>query len=198
MGVSNFARYKVSQHAKDRYRERIDSTATELDILKGFTRLLSQSEFLAKEHQGRLSYFDRKRSIVTLICPATYEVITVFNSMDQYSLDVNNTVSNKNVALPETEEVEETEEMNPKVNNIISDLAEQAYTAKNKEYMRLLAPLYVECGERMGNLSRLKRKDYYDTAMDELVELEDQIAALTSEREEVLTGLISFIQQGGA
>lgn len=69
MGVSHYDRYKVTNHAKERYTERINNATNERLMLKDFNTILRNARFLSRERQGRESWFSEERNIVVIIDP---------------------------------------------------------------------------------------------------------------------------------
>ena len=178
MGVSNHNRYKVTEHAKERYTERIDNAKSEFDILKDFRGILRDARFLSKENKGRESWLCEKRDVVVIIDPKKYSVITIYNSVEQYDSE---------------DEATTNKDIHPKVQTIISNASKQAYVQQEKAYFAKLAPLYQEYSERIDKLSRTKNAEYFENKKIELNDLQKEISRIVSEKNRVLNDLKRFI-----
>jgi hypothetical protein len=181
MGVSHNQRYKVTQHAKDRYLERIDNNTNERNMLKEFDGILRNARFLAKERQGRESWFCEKRDVVIIIDPKKYSVITIYNSVEQYD--------------SAEQEITDSKDIHPKVKEIISNASKQAYTQQEKAYFAKLAPMYKEYGDRIDKLSRTKNTEYFENKKIELNELQAEVSRVVTEKNRVLKDLKTFIKE---
>lgn len=180
MGVPFNDRYKVTQHAKDRYMERINNSIREIDMLKDFSHILRNADFLAKEHKGRESWLLEEKGIVIIIDPKKYSVITIYNSVEQYD-----NAENDNI---------EKNDLHPKVLKLFSNYSKQAYIQQEKYYFEKLAPLYKEYGERIDKLSRTRNTEHFDNKKIELNELQQEITQIVTEKNRILKDIKQFIE----
>lgn len=178
MGVSHNNRYRVTQHAKERYLERIDNKVNERTMLKEFHQILRTGRFLAKENKGRESWICDKRGAVVIIDPKNYSVITVYKSVEQYDSADEETIN---------------EDVHPKVQEIISVASKTAYVQQEKAYFAKLAPMYQEYGERIDKLSRTKNTEYFENKKIELNDLQREISRVVAEKNRILNDLKQFI-----
>lgn len=179
MGVSHHNRYKITKHARERYLERIDSTKSELDVIKDIREILGEARFLSKEHRGCESWLYENRNIVVIINPKKYSVVTIYNSIEQYD----NT----------DEDTKNDNDVHSKVQAIISNASKTAYVQQEKVYFSKLAPMYKEYGDRIDKLSRTKNTEYFENKKIELDDLQREIRRVVSEKNRVLSDLKQFI-----
>lgn len=182
MGVSNYNRYTITRHAKERYKERINNELNELEILKDFNQIMRESRFLANETHHKQSWFCEERKIVIITDPRHFLVVTIYRSVEEYE-DCKDTNEQEN-------------EIHPEVQKLMSESAKNHYSTKEKEYLLRIAPLYAEYAERMEKLAKTTLKDAFEKKRNELEELKDSIKRLECEKREVLTGLRNYFVKG--
>lgn len=200
MGLSKYDKYRVTSHAKERYRERIDNAVTELKLLKDVASLMQNAEFLGHESNGTESWLHVKRGIVLIVDPRSYNVVTLYNSVESYEND-NTPHTIEKVSTPKEDKLEEGEEetmedntKHPKVIAVIAESAKREYKLKEKEYFSALAPMYVEYGSKLASTAKTKRIDYFADKQEELAVIKNKIAGLEAEREAVLSGLKAYFE----
>lgn len=181
MGVPNHSRYKATDHAKERYWQRIDATKTETDVVNEFKRILHNARFLSKEYKGRESWLCEIRDVVVIIDPRKYSIVTIYRSVDEYD-------SAEQTKAP-------ANEIHPKVQTIIANSARTAYVQQEKSYFARLAPMYKEYGDRIDKLSRTKKTEYFENKKIELDDLQKEISQLVAEKNRVLKDLKSFMKE---
>ena len=176
MGLSNFNRYQITEHAKVRYYERIDGDASEVKVIKDFRRYLQDATFLSKENRNRESWFYPKEKFVIIINPREFKVITIYSTLDQKEKLVNNTPEIEIVVTPEKEVVpiiENTEVSEVKI--IISGLAKESFLKATKKHYEQVAVLYTEYADRMVKLAKTTKPDMFDKKQNELWALSKEI-----------------------
>lgn len=186
MGVSHYTRYQVSAHAKERYKERINKSVTEIDMLKDIRQMMSKARFLNKERRGCESWLHEERNVVFLLDTKKYQVVTVYNTVEQYTSDKHSPVNQI--------EAEEENEIHPKVATLLSNFSGQAYTQQEKLYFSKLEPMYKEYAERIGNLSRMKNTEQFENKKIELNELQREIKRVNDEKNRILNDLKRFMK----
>lgn len=185
MGVSNYHRYKITRHAKERYAQRIDGNKNKNGVERDFRTLLSNARYLGKEHNEKESWLCEKTNVVLILDPKTYTVITVYNSVEQYKETEGKEVESR---------PNRSRKLHPKVEAIISNASKQAYIQQEKKYFAKLAPLYKEYGDRIDKLSRTTNAEHFENKRVELNDLQKEISRIVKDKNKVLSDLKGFIK----
>lgn len=176
MGLSNFNRYQITEHAKVRYYERIDGSASEVKVIKDFRRYLQDATFLSKENRNRESWFYPKEKFVIIINPRELQVITIYSTLDQKESLLNNNPKTEIVVAPEKEVVPiiaNTELSEVKL--IMSRLAKESLLKATKKHYEQVAVLYAKYADRMVKLAKTTKPDMFDRKQNELWALSKEI-----------------------
>ena len=187
MGLSNHGRYTVSEHAVERYMERVRSSMKEKDIIKDIAGMLGRAIFIAKEAHGREMWLAEEENIVLIIAPKYMKVITLYKNEGKVTsnrkLDV---VVNQAPISKETS-------LHERAAELLSEFAEKAVYQETKRFYAILSPLYKEYGERMMRLSGTKNRELYEEKTQELDNLRATIAGIEKERREVVRSLGTMV-----
>lgn len=176
MGLSNFNRYQITEHAKIRYYERIDGDASEVKVIKDFRRYLQDATFLSKENRNRESWFYPKEKFVIIINPRELQVITIYSTLDQKEKLVNNTPETEIVVTPEKEVVPIiTNTEVSEVKTTMSGFAKESILKATKKHYKQVAVLYAEYADRMFKLAKTTKPDMFDKKQNELWALSKEI-----------------------
>ena len=86
MGLPNQNRYRVTEHAAQRYNQRIDYKAnTNTKALKGFRKLMNNATILENKSDGTQVWLDEDSAIVFVVDPRKFNIITVYRSFGKYN-----------------------------------------------------------------------------------------------------------------
>ena len=86
MGVPNLSYYRVTKHARERYRSRIDpTTTTNTSIMKACRTLMMSAVLLHKHLDGTQVWLNEQKGIVLILDPAKYNIVTVYKSYSEYN-----------------------------------------------------------------------------------------------------------------
>lgn len=187
VGVSNFNRYKITDHAKQRYRERINEQATEQQILKGFRHHLSQAHFMAKERKGRESWFHSEMRIVIILNTEDYQIVTIYSSLKQLEekrtekKEVLVETKTKGSSGIETKMTNESDQIKNVVASKVSAMTKDYLNSETRKYFSDIAVLYSRIADRSDKLSKTYKPNVLDIKKKELFELKAKINKLEKE-----------------
>ena len=86
MGVKNYVMYKVTEHAKERIKNRFNITKNEFDVW--MTRLLSQSTYVETQENHREKY--RLNDVVLIVDTRQKVVVTVYSENEHDDINIYN------------------------------------------------------------------------------------------------------------
>lgn len=197
MGLPNQNRYRVTEHAAQRYAQRIDYKAnTNTKALKGFRKLMNNAVILENKSDGTQVWFDEDSAIVFIVDPRKFNIITVYRSYDKYNeSDMRNipTQQQQEDSINEVEEEMENQELSNKTKKIISDIISDNYLRIEKEYYNKAIPVYTEYLDRLTRTAKTTRPDQYEANRSELKRLKDKIDKIEDEASVVTNELKTFI-----
>lgn len=197
MGLPNQNRYRVTEHAAQRYGQRIDYKAnTNTKALKGFRKLMNNATILENKSDGTQVWLDEDSAIVFVVDPRKFNIITVYRSYDKYNeSDIRNipTQQQQEDSINEVEEEMENQELSNKTKKIISDIVNDNYLRIEKEYYNKAIPIYTEYLDRLTRTAKTTRPDQYESNRSELKRLKDKIDKIEDEATIVTSELKSFI-----
>ena len=197
MGLPNQNRYRVTEHAAQRYAQRIDYKAnTNTKALKGFRKLMNNAVILENKPDGTQVWLDEDSSIVFVVDPRKFNIITVYRSYDKYNeSDIRNipTQQQQEDSINEVEEEMNNQELNSKTKKVISDIISDNYLRIEKEYYNKAIPIYTEYLDRLTRTAKTTRPDQYESNRSELKRLKDKIDKIEDEATIVTSELKSFI-----
>lgn len=176
MGAPNYSQYTLTKHSIERYRERIERTAKEYEILKDVRNLLKDAEYVdTAVHNGSQKWLHRERGIIMVLDTYKKALVTIHPE------------SCDSIVVPNA--------IHPSVIKRISEVAKEIQKQELKRYYGILGGMYEEYGQRMGNLSRVKNPDYYTRGTEELEELRGDIKVIEDELAEVMRGYDEYIDE---
>ena len=185
MGLPNQNRYRVTEHAAQRYAQRIDYMAnTNTKALKGFRKLMNNATILENKSDGTQVWLDEDSAIVFVVDPRKFNIITVYRSYDKYNeSDIRNipTQQQQEDSINEVEEEMESQELSNKTKKIISDIVNDNYLRIEKEYYNKAIPIYTEYLDRLNRTAKTTRPDQYEANRSELKRLKDKIDKIEDE-----------------
>lgn len=185
MGVSNFNFYEVTQHAKDRYIERIDSSKKDDNsIKKAFITIMHRADYLGRTANDCEAWLDREENIVLILKKKQYKIITVYHNLDDYREKEKEFMNEK-----------EGKGMHLVVKNMLAEFSKKAYLSQEKNYYSAIGPLFKEYGERMDNLSRMKNPKDYMNKQKEMTDTFNLIKEIEEEKTQVLSELKMFFNE---
>lgn len=197
MGLPNQNRYRVTEHAAQRYAQRIEYKAnTNTKALKGFRKLMNNAVILENKSDGTQVWLDEDSSIVFVVDPRKFNIITVYRSYDKYNeSDMRNipTQQQQEDSINEVEEEMNNQELNSKTKKIISDIISDNYLRIEKEYYNKSIPIYTEYLDRLTRTAKTTRPDQYEANRSELKRLKDKIDKIEDEASVVTNELKTFI-----
>lgn len=197
MGLPNQNRYRVTEHAAQRYTQRIDYKAnTNTKALKGFRKLMNNATILENKSDGTQVWLDEDSAIVFVVDPRKFNIITVYRSYDKYNeSDIRNipTQQQQEDSINEVEEEMENQELSNKTKKIISDIISDNYLRIEKEYYNKAIPIYTEYLDRLNRTAKTTRPDQYEANRSELKRLKDKIDKIEDEASVVTNELKTFI-----
>lgn len=197
MGLPNQNRYRVTEHAAQRYAQRIEYKAnTNTKALKGFRKLMNNAVILENKSDGTQVWLDEDSSIVFVVDPRKFNIITVYRSFDKYNeSDMRNipTQQQQEDSINEVEEEMNNQELNSKTKKIISDIISDNYLRIEKEYYNKSIPIYTEYLDRLTRTAKTTRPDQYEANRSELKRLKDKIDKIEDEASVVTNELKTFI-----
>ena len=197
MGLPNQNRYRVTEHAVERYSQRIDYKAnTNTKALKGFRKLMNNATILENKSDGTQVWLDEESAIVFVVDPRKFNIITVYRSFDKYNeSDMRNIPVQKQEedSINEMEEEMNSQELNSKTKKIISDIISDNYLRIEKEYYNKAIPVYTEYLDRLTRTAKTTRPDQYEANRSELKRLKDKIDKIEDEASVVTSELKTFI-----
>lgn len=197
MGLPNQNRYRVTEHAAQRYTQRIDYKAnTNTKALKGFRKLMNNATILENKSDGTQVWLDEDSAIVFVVDPRKFNIITVYRSYDKYNeSDMRNipTQQQQEDSINEVEEEMENQELSNKTKKIISDIVNDNYLRIEKEYYNKAIPIYTEYLDRLNRTAKTTRPDQYEANRSELKRLKDKIDKIEDEASVVTSELKTFI-----
>ena len=197
MGLPNQNRYRVTEHAAQRYAQRIEYKAnTNTKALKGFRKLMNNAVILENKSDGTQVWLDEDSSIVFVVDPRKFNIITVYRSYDKYNeSDMRNipTQQQQEDSINEVEEEMNNQELNSKTKKIISDIISDNYLRIEKEYYNKSIPIYTEYLDRLTRTAKTTRPDQYEANRSELKRLKDKIDKIEDEATIVTSELKTFI-----
>lgn len=197
MGLPNQNRYRVTEHAAQRYAQRIEYKAnTNTKALKGFRKLMNNAVILENKSDGTQVWLDEDSSIVFVVDPRKFNIITVYRSYDKYNeSDMRNipTQQQQEDSINEVEEEMNNQELNSKTKKIISDIISDNYLRIEKEYYNKSIPIYTEYLDRLTRTAKTTRPDQYEANRSELKRLKDKIDKIEDEASVVTSELKTFI-----
>lgn len=198
MGLPNQNRYRVTEHAAQRYAQRIDYKAnTNTKALKGFRKLMNNATILENKSDGTQVWLDEDSSIVFVVDPRKFNIITVYRSYDKYNeSDIRNIPMQKqeeDSIVNDTEEEMNNQELSNKTKKIISDIVNDNYLRIEKEYYNKAIPIYTEYLDKLTRTAKTTRPDQYEANRSELKRLKDKIDKIEDEATIVTSELKTFI-----
>lgn len=197
MGLPNQNRYRVTEHAAQRYAQRIEYKAnTNTKALKGFRKLMNNATILENKSDGTQVWLDEDSAIVFVVDPRKFNIITVYRSYDKYNeSDIRNipTQQQQENSINEVEEEMENQELSNKTKKIISDIVNDNYLRIEKEYYNKSIPIYTEYLDRLTRTAKTTRPDQYEANRSELKRLKDKIDKIEDEATIVTSELKTFI-----
>ena len=196
MGLPNQNRYRVTEHAAQRYAQRIEYKAnTNTKALKGFRKLMNNAVILENKSDGTQVWLDEDSSIVFVVDPRKFNIITVYRSYDKYNeSDMRNIPTQQQEdSINEVEEEMNNQELNSKTKKIISDIISDIYLRIEKEYYNKSIPIYTEYLDRLTRTAKTTRPDQYEANRSELKRLKDKIDKIEDEATIVTSELKTFI-----
>lgn len=197
MGLPNQNRYRVTEHAAQRYAQRIEYKAnTNTKALKGFRKLMNNAVILENKSDGTQVWLDEDSSIVFVVDPRKFNIITVYRSYDKYNeSDMRNIPAQQQQedSINEVEEEMNNQELNSKTKKIISDIISDNYLRIEKEYYNKSIPIYTEYLDRLTRTAKTTRPDQYEANRSELKRLKDKIDKIEDEASVVTNELKTFI-----
>ena len=197
MGLPNQNRYRVTEHAAQRYAQRIEYKAnTNTKALKGFRKLMNNAVILENKSDGTQVWLDEDSSIVFVVDPRKFNIITVYRSYDKYNeSDMRNIPTQKQQedSINEVEEEMNNQKLNSKTKKIISDIISDNYLRIEKEYYNKAIPIYTEYLDRLNRTAKTTRPDQYEANRSELKRLKDKIDKIEDEATIVTSELKTFI-----
>src|SRR5574344_1303818 len=198
MGLPNQNRYRVTEHAAQRYAQRIDYKAnTNTKALKGFRKLMNNATILENKSDGTQVWLDEDSAIVFVVDPRKFNIITVYRSFDKYNeSDMRNIPMQKqeeDSIVNDTEEEMNNQELSNKTKKIISDIVNDNYLRIEKEYYNKAIPIYTEYLDKLTRTAKTTRPDQYEANRSELKRLKDKIDKIEDEASIVTSELKTFI-----
>jgi hypothetical protein len=196
MGLPNQNRYRVTEHAAQRYAQRIDYKAnTNTKALKGFRKLMNNATILENKSDGTQVWLDEDSAIVFIVDPRKFNIITVYRSYDKYNeSDMRNIPTQQQEdSINEVEEEMNSQELNSKTKKVISDIISDNYLRIEKEYYNKAIPIYTEYLDRLTRTAKTTRPDQYESNRSELKRLKDKIDKIEDEASIVTSELKTFI-----
>ena len=196
MGLPNQNRYRVTEHAAQRYAQRIEYKAnTNTKALKGFRKLMNNATILENKSDGTQVWLDEDSAIVFVVDPRKFNIITVYRSYDKYNeSDMRNIPTQQQEdSINEVEEEMESQELSNKTKKIISDIISDNYLRIEKEYYNKAIPIYTEYLDRLNRTAKTTRPDQYEANRSELKRLKDKIDKIEDEASVVTSELKTFI-----
>ena len=196
MGLPNQNRYRVTEHAAQRYAQRIDYKAnTNTKALKGFRKLMNNATILENKSDGTQVWLDEDSAIVFIVDPRKFNIITVYRSYDKYNeSDMRNIPTQQQEdSINEVEEEMNSQELNSKTKKVISDIISDNYLRIEKEYYNKAIPIYTEYLDRLTRTAKTTRPDQYESNRSELKRLKDKIDKIEDEASVVTSELKTFI-----
>ena len=197
MGLPNQNRYRVTEHAAQRYAQRIEYKAnTNTKALKGFRKLMNNATILENKSDGTQVWLDEDSAIVFVVDPRKFNIITVYRSYDKYNeSDIRNipTQQQQEDSINEVEEEMNNQELNSKTKKVISDIISDNYLRIEKEYYNKSIPIYTEYLDRLNRTAKTTRPDQYEANRSELKRLKDKIDKIEDEASVVTNELKTFI-----
>ena len=196
MGLPNQNRYRVTEHAAQRYAQRIEYKAnTNTKALKGFRKLMNNATILENKSDGTQVWLDEDSAIVFVVDPRKFNIITVYRSYDKYNeSDIRNIPTQQQEdSINEVEEEMENQELSNKTKKIISDIISDNYLRIEKEYYNKAIPIYTEYLDRLNRTAKTTRQDQYEANRSELKRLKDKIDKIEDEASVVTSELKTFI-----
>lgn len=197
MGLPNQNRYRVTEHAAQRYGQRIDYRAnTNTKALKGFRKLMNNATILENKSDGTQVWLDEDSAIVFVVDPRKFNIITVYRSYDKYNeSDMRNIPiqQQQEDSINEVEEEMNNQELNSKTKKVISDIISDNYLRIEKDYYNKAIPIYTEYLDRLTRTAKTTRPDQYESNRSELNRLKDKIDKIENEATIVTSELKSFI-----
>lgn len=181
MGVSKHDYYQLTPHAKKRYKERIDFTVSNTQMLKDVRKHLCTATCLTKKSNNREVWLSEENKIVYILETSVFKVITVYRSVAEYQED------------QAEDQVAET--LHPKAVAIVSDLVKTKYRSVKTTYYAELAELYTTFGNRLDTLSRTSRNDMFHEGEEAIQLLKQSIVELEKESKDVLESLDTYIER---
>lgn len=188
MGLPNSNRFRITDHAKVRYLERINAKATNEQMLKDFRTIMQGSSFLSKENAGRESWFYPTKNIVLILDTFNYKVITIYSSLKEAEMLKN--ITNED-GIYEIESEKETEYS--LVEKTISKFADEWSLSVSRDYYGKLAELYAEYAERMDKLSKTTKPLIFKDKKIEAEKVRDEIGRLEREHSDIMKEVKEYI-----
>ena len=179
MGLSNYHKYRLSEHAIERFRERFDPSASENAISARVRGWLSQAVLLQKEDKKRETWFDEKDKVVIVVAPENFMIVTLYSSTEEYQRDADNQTT-----------------IAPSAKQIVSDLVSAQMKNIKSEHYKRLAQLYEDYFIKMDKLSKTTQKIVFDQSETELKALKRSIEQVESEYSHLESSLNFYIQGG--
>lgn len=196
MGVPNLSYYRITKHARARYKSRIDPTVTSNNnMLKACRTLMMSAVLLHKHLDGTQVWLNEQQDVVLILDPTKYNIITVYKSYSEY----NEKMEEQNMATTQIKEKEKTEEVleegktSSVTTQLLSNLVEENYLRVERGYYAKVLPLYQEYLDRLDKTTRITRPDQYEASRKELKRLKKQIMEIESEANIVTKELKQFI-----
>lgn len=192
MGLPNSNRFRITDHAKMRYLERINAKATNEQMLKDFRTIMQGSSFLSKENAGRESWFYPTKNIVLILDTFNYKVITIYSSLKEAEMLKNN-MNEDGVCGIDCEVESEKETEYSLVEKTISNFADEWSLSVSRKYYSELANLYAEYAERMDKLSKTTKPLIFKDKKIEAEKVRDEIGRLEREHSDIMKEVKEYI-----
>lgn len=192
MGLPNSNRFRITDHAKVRYLERINAKATNEQMLKDFRTIMQGSSFLSKENAGRESWFYPTKNIVLILDTFNYKVITIYSSLKEAEM-LKNITNEDGVCGIDCEVKSEKETEYSLVEKTISNFADEWSLSVSRKYYSELANLYAEYAERMDKLSKTTKPLIFKNKKIEAEKVRDEIGRLEREHIDIMKEVKEYI-----
>lgn len=153
--IKDYEEYRLTNHAFERYRERIKAHASDKEIIRNVRRFLKNAEYMPSGGKGDgLRFYEKDENVTLIVNTDDKTVISLYKEG----------VSDEGASVIDED-----------VKRVISEYAVTMKRKEERTQNEILGILYLEYGEKLLDLSKTTRLDYLDRSKKEKEVLENKI-----------------------
>ncbi len=177
MGVPNFSHYICTEHAKERFIERIDPQVNVRKLNNKVWGLLANATFLETRGENRQLWLNAEHGIVFVLDQTIRKVITCYKS-DSRNCDP------LELAF---------RQVSPELQEVLINSARKFRNLTIRQSSAKLEELYLRAAHLHKVLGHTKRGDVIQKYYQELIEVQEEINKIEQRRNEFLSDIVAVV-----